>query len=97
MSRPSTLQFLKFGHFKTSGKIDVSTQKHDVKTYVITSIDRKPQIIQKNKLQKIKQHNQLLTKFGATSPTMGATNPGRKSTIIVLVQILKNLNLQVIT
>jgi len=27
----------------------------------------------------------LLTQFGATSPTLGATKPGRKSTSVVLI------------
>jgi hypothetical protein len=39
-----------------------------------------------NKATESKERKLLLTQFGANSPTLGATKPGRKSTIIVLVQ-----------
>jgi len=35
---------------------------------------------------KVKCTESLLTQFGATSPTLGATKQGRKSTRIVLIQ-----------
>jgi len=35
---------------------------------------------------KVKGTMSLLTQFGATSPTLGATKPRRKSTSVVLIQ-----------
>jgi hypothetical protein len=39
-----------------------------------------------NEKTESKEHRILLTQFGTNSPTMGATKPVRKFTIIVLVQ-----------
>jgi hypothetical protein len=39
-----------------------------------------------NKKTESIEHEILLTQFGANLPTLGATKPGRKFTIIVLVQ-----------
>ncbi|KEH16084.1 hypothetical protein MTR_0338s0050 [Medicago truncatula] len=38
--------------------------------------------------KKVKNTVSLLTQFGATSTTLGATKPGRKSTSVVLIQKL---------
>jgi len=39
----------------------------------------------KIKDKKVKGTGSLLTQFGATSPTLEATKPGRKSTSVVLI------------